>query len=127
MTDRTSYIRGLRALAQLLDDNPDLSLPYEGPTEPLKQSIFIGGPSPVTQALLYIQAMDEPPTMELKRQSTDLTWLNIKGRIEGLHIKLHLWARDVCEPIDPYRAADGSVHEWAIPAALLNAAGGDAR
>jgi len=127
MSERADYIRGLRTLAQLLADNPDLSLPYDGPTERIAQTIFIiGGPSPVTQALLYVQAMDEPPTMELKRQSPDLTWLDIKGRIEGLHVRLHLWAREVCEPIEPYRAADGSVHKWAIPAELRAVAGGDA-
>lgn len=126
MTDRADYIRGLRTLAQLLEDNPDLSLPYEGPKD-RAQGIFIDGPSPVTQALLYIQAMDEPPTMKLKRQSRDLTWLDITGRIEGLHIRLHLRPHEVCEPIDPYRAPDGSVHEWAIPAELTAAAGGDTR
>jgi hypothetical protein len=126
MNERADYIRGLRTLAQLLEDNPDLSLPYDGPTKGLGQSIFIDGTSQVIQALLFIQAMDEPPTMELNRQSHDLTWLDVKGHIEGLHVRLHLQAHKVCEPIDPYRAPDGSVREWAIPAELRDAAGGEA-
>lgn len=126
MSERADYIRGLRTLAQLLADNPDLSLPYDGSTERIRQAIFIEGPSPVTQALLFIQAMDEPPTMNLKRQSPDLTWLDINGCIDGLHVRLHLQAREVCEPIDPYRAAGGSVREWVIPAELRAVAGGDA-
>lgn len=122
---RADYIRGLRALADLLADNDDLTLPYQGHAG-LEKTVFISGQSPITQTLLLVQAMDEPPGLSLQRQSSTLTWLDVKGRIAGLHLTLHLRAQEVCEMrvVEVYQAADGSKHEvkeFVIPAELLAA------
>lgn len=129
MTGRADYIRGLRTLAQLLEDNTDLSLPYHG-YGGIEQSVFINGPSPITQALLYIQAMNTPPTMKVStsigQYSGAVTWLEIKGCIEGLEVELYLRAEEACEKRPAvYQGSDGvqrETFEWVIPAELVQAA-----
>lgn len=121
-TKRAEYIKGLRLLANLLAEHDDLTLPYYG-SRCREQTLYIEGSSPVTQALLYIQAMDETPAMKFEWQSDRLTWLAITGRMGGLHAQLRLRAQETCEyrVTGVHKASDGSMHEvkeWTIPAAL---------
>ncbi|RCG27185.1 hypothetical protein DQ384_26050 [Sphaerisporangium album] len=72
--------------------------------------------SPIGQALLYIGAMSEPPTVELNPIDghTELTtFVDIIGRIDGLHILVSLHAHEVCEKSD--------TGEWIIPKAIREA------
>lgn len=116
MNERVAYIQGLHQLAYLLAEHENLSLPHQGPWH--AQSVFVKASDPVTQALLFIAAMDEPPTIELNRQSKDLTWVDITGRIAGLHLALHLRAHEVCEHRPKARRA---ADRWVVPAELLAA------
>lgn len=129
MTDRADYIRGLRTLADMLADHDDVKLPYDGTIG--KLTVLPAGENARAQALAYLRLMAPKPTMEVQ-PGGDVAWLDIVGRIHGLHVRVHLRANEVCEPhvTDAYRASDGSVHEvteWTIPAELLAAAGGDDR
>jgi hypothetical protein len=118
--NRAEVVAGLRALVELLDGNPKLAVPYEG-TES-KLAVFVDGPQPVAQALLYAQAMHARSAFVVGPSGAPGTvWVTAEGRIHGLRIKLYLRASEVC-----VRTADG----WQIPAELRPAAtppGGDQR
>ncbi|GHH63675.1 hypothetical protein GCM10017673_05020 [Streptosporangium violaceochromogenes] len=112
--DRAAYVRGLRALADLLERHPDLSLPYWGVVErpmPIYPRRYTGG-EVAAQALTYVAAMDARPVARFKPCSVNCEpdyWLEITGTLGGLRIEVNSPAAKVCE-----RGAAG----WVIPPAL---------
>lgn len=101
MTDtetRTNYTAGLRALADLLDNNPDLPLPYTG----------INAASPIT---FYVLDAGEDPKGTLakiarllpgtvgKTTSGSGQYFSITGTLAGLHIDATAYRKAVCERV----------------------------
>ncbi|WP_084965297.1 hypothetical protein [Thermoactinospora rubra] len=122
MSNRTAYIQGLRAVADLLEAHPDLPMPYHG-SRSGEELIFVDTEDAVAHALLYIAAMEEPPLLHME---TGVYALRIQGRIHGYGVELYLRADRVCEKrtIAVYTAQgeQREITEWVIPPALLAAA-----
>jgi|GEM_PF-2367033 len=108
-TDRTSYTQGLRALADLIDNHPDLPLPYTGS----------GAAAPIT---FYVLNKTEDPKGTLakiarllpgsvgKNVSMTGEYFSITGTLAGLHIDATAYRKAVCE-----RVVTGT-HEVTVPA-----------
>lgn len=110
-TRRADYIKGLRKLADLLEADPRLPLPYGGNDDQF--SMFVYQPDAINKARVVMDAMDEPPIVKVDDRGGK--WLDIGGRLDGLRVVLHLPAEDVCE------RQEMAVVSWAIPAELLQA------
>ncbi len=123
MTARADYIRGLRALANLLSDHDDIELPLYGRLLPM--SLDPTGENALADTRAVMSHMTAP-IVDIEA-GKDLV---ITGRLHGFSVKVHLPVADVCQKrvTGVHRASDGSVHEvteWAIPAELRAVAGGD--
>ncbi|PZG49827.1 hypothetical protein C1I98_10955 [Spongiactinospora gelatinilytica] len=116
--DRAAQIAGLRALADLLDTN--LAVPAPWQSIEIDFSPF-GRPlvPPADQlqvALDVIAHMREPElAMELVR-SRERAWLNVRGDVVGLTVRLRLDADHVCDR-DP--SARRKRDRWIVPPRLL--------
>ncbi|GAA0970058.1 hypothetical protein GCM10009555_018310 [Acrocarpospora macrocephala] len=118
-TDRAAFTAGLRRLADLLDANPDMGLPFDGRAVPM--SIYLDGDTATTSALALIAAMNEPA-----KPVIESNFLKIDGRVHGLRVEICLKPREVCEKRinAAYRDSQGVQHEvteWVIPPALTEA------
>ncbi|MGW4422768.1 hypothetical protein [Streptosporangium sp. NPDC004631] len=111
MTDRAEYIKGLRTLADLLEQHPHLGLPYEGglerPVTVFVSHLVVGGV--VRQAVVYAAAMDRPVARLKPFSDQPDHWLEITGSLGGLHVELIFRTAAACE-----RGAGG----WVLPAGL---------
>lgn len=86
-TDRTAYTQGLRKLAQALDADPSLSLPYEGTNSPI--AFFVDGKD-LEPALRLRVLMTNPVTSH----STSITYpVQINGLLYGLRVYVCIGAR----------------------------------
>ena len=97
-TDRIAYTQGLRALADLIDNNPDLPLPYSGSD----------ATAPIT---FYVLNRTEDPKGTLAKiarllpgavgKSVSMTgeYFSITGTLAGLHIDATAYRNAVCERV----------------------------
>lgn len=114
---RDEYIQGVRVLMQLLQDNPELPLPFDAA---FRQTIFIdSGPDQIVHALAFVEVMHGPFTTEL--EVTTRPEVQVVGSVAGLRVMLRLYldASSGQRVTNVYRASDGSIHEvldWSVPA-----------
>ena len=101
-TDRTEYTQGLRALADLLDHNPDLPLPYHG-SDAHHRLNWIEYDK--TSAARFAQLIPGTVTKTARGDCIDL-----EGQIAGLHVLFIASRAAVCE-----RVVTGT-HEVTVPA-----------
>ncbi|MEO3856105.1 hypothetical protein [Acrocarpospora sp. B8E8] len=87
---RAEYIRGLRALADILENNPDLDLPYTGRRE-YGMLHFIPGESSKKQARLFARLIPGTVGKEPRDTAFDLV-----GKLHGLHVKMIAQRDEVC-------------------------------
>jgi len=102
--DRTEFITGLRMLAEALDRNPAIPLPYEGrsATSPLDFGLLhqvSGG----EDFAAVVRSLGGTRWQQEIRRSADgaYTWLDATGRVGGLWVKVGANADRVCEPVPP--------------------------
>ena len=95
-TDRNDYIAGLRALADALDTNAELPLPYHGGSDSTPILAFAYGKDAVAA---WARAM--PGKVEKKYDDTgDSTFgFQLRGSFAGLSIRVHAKRSDVCERV----------------------------
>jgi len=103
---RTNYTAGLRALADLLDNNPDLPLPYHGNDTHLLW-VQDNGDNDETRDTARLFARLIPGTISKKARDT---YLDLDGHIAGLKVSLITSRAAVCE-----RVVTGT-HEVTTPA-----------
>jgi hypothetical protein len=114
VSDRAAYTAGLRKLADLLDANPDLPLPYHG-TAPIEELIFLRN---LDHVMTYVGAMDEPPALREEEETNHP--IRLTGRIGGYVVEL-------CVRGEVYETRTVETVQHVIPAALLAVtAGADA-
>ena len=92
MTDtdtRTAYTKGLRLLADLLDNNPDLPLPYHGSTVGLNWIEFDRDSAAAFARLI--------PGTVTKTPRDDA--IDLKGQIAGLKVQFIASREAVCERV----------------------------
>ena len=119
-TDRTAYTQNLRALADILDNNPGVPLPYEKTV-----MFFVHGD--LTEALAIRDLMVNPVTS----RDTSVTFpVNIDGQLAGLSAHVYVSAeaagvspeapRPPCDPrlgLDkPVQTVIGVIHGKAYTA-----------
>lgn len=92
MTTRDGYIAGLRTLADLLDQNPDLPLPYNGSSSALLW--IIGGSDQRATLSAVARAI---PGVKTKGVRGD--YFDVCGQIEGLRVQVIADRDQVCERV----------------------------
>ncbi len=114
--DRVDYIQGLRNLADILEQNDGLPLPYEGRKSAVTFHYF-GSPDP---AAGMITAMGAIPCGFTSRTSVFeddgevIAYLDLDGELHGVKIKLTAFRKDTCTQDE-----DGT---WHIPDAITSRA-----
>lgn len=92
---RAAYTAGLRTLADLLDENPDVPLPYSGSEH--NGIMWILQTAEVDQrAVLQTFARLLPGPVEKGYRATDF---DLKGTLEGLHLHVIADRNTVCERV----------------------------
>jgi hypothetical protein len=97
-TARQDYITGLRMLADLLEQNPDVKLPYDSGA----------APSPARRVTLYFLHSRDPKADltrfarllpgRVDKEFSDNTF-SVVGRLAGLHIEATAYRDAVCERV----------------------------
>lgn len=96
--DRSEYTAGLRALADLLDNNPDLKLPYGAGTgpEPTGRITFYFLGTEDAKADLARMARLIPGTVTKEARDNVLS---VVGSLHGLHVEAVAYRDAVCERV----------------------------
>lgn len=90
---RAAYVKGLRALADILEAHPELELPYSGSKDsPL--SFIPYGSANRTQAGLFARLIPGTVAKQPRGEAVDLI-----GSVHGLHVCLIATRDEVCERI----------------------------
>ncbi|MBP2704474.1 hypothetical protein JOL79_11675 [Microbispora sp. RL4-1S] len=95
---RHEYIRGLRALADALENHPELPLPYQGshPNYGRLSFHFLSSENPRAEMAAARRALGVP--LEKDARDGD-TYLDLKGNLHGLYFLLTAFRKDVCERV----------------------------
>lgn len=90
--NRADYTDGLRQLADLLDENPDVPLPYQGTRESMPIAIFCFEDAKAVLAKLArrLHGVSKEPDGE---------YYDLAGRLAGLEIRVTARRSDVCEKV----------------------------
>ena len=92
---RAEYTKGLRALADLLDANPDLQLPWEGSyPEYGTLSIIALGDDGAAQIAAWAKVLPG-----LKKKEVQNTYFYLKGSLHGLHLRVTVQRDQVCRRV----------------------------
>lgn len=96
MSTRSEYISGLRKLADLLETQPDLPLPFDGGAENNASTritfYLLGDPRDV-----FVQAARALPGPLDKEVSGDT--YRVVAHLDGLHVQVVAYREDVCERV----------------------------
>jgi hypothetical protein len=90
MTDRNSYIAGLRKLADVLETRPEVPLPYEGSSTAMTFH-FLSGENPKAEMAACARAL---PTSFAKE--ADGKYFDLLGSLAGLKVRLCAFRDEVC-------------------------------
>jgi hypothetical protein len=83
MTDRTAYIEGLRSLADALENEPELPLPYHGTTSAI--ATF-----PRDRAAFYaLIRLLEDRSVDVKDRVADARGVMVSGAVHGLRVLVY--------------------------------------
>ncbi len=109
--DRQAYIDGLRALAAVLEQHPEVPLPYHGAADSYSP-LLIGfyGSTAREQLAAAVRAMPCAWTKDVSGK-----WLNLNGHLAGLHLQMYA-ARDVVCTRRVTGVEDREVEEEVTPA-----------
>ena len=106
MTDRSAYVAGLRALADLLEQNPEAELPYYGRRDRAPMPVFAHTAAQVTLYTLALTGRTETITgRDGRAYRYELT-----GQLGGTTLRLMVYARP-----DVACAQTGDPGVWRTP------------
>lgn len=111
-TDRADYIRGLRNLAGILEQNDDLPLPWEGTGSSISLH-FLHAIDPVSSMIAAMGAIPCGFTSRIATYVSGSAYLDLDGELHGVKIKLTAFRKDTCKQVDG---------EWHIPDAITSRA-----
>jgi hypothetical protein len=96
-SERAAYIKGLRALADVLEQTDDLPLPFDGHLDPITFH-FLGTADPRAELAAATRAI---PCDWTKRvfDSRNTAYFDLRGQLHGLKVNLSAFRDDVCERI----------------------------
>jgi hypothetical protein len=100
MTDsiRSAYTAGLRQLADILDDHPEVPLPYDG-SQPNAGRITFHFLHLGEQAPAEIAAVRRALGVPLEKNARDDTYFDLHGNLRGLYFTLAAFREDVCRRV----------------------------
>lgn len=93
---RAEYTAGLRALADLLDEHPDLPLPHVGSTDPFDWWLF--GDNPKATLATLVRLIPGAKKKQVGEHSGS-SWFTVATRLHGLHIDINATRAAVCERV----------------------------
>jgi hypothetical protein len=97
---RAAYIKGMRALMDTLEANPDVPLPWQGTSSSPMTFHYLTGENPRRDMALAARAIPcKWAKSEQESQDGRLAWLNLDGLLHGLHIQLDAYRDAVCERV----------------------------
>ena len=92
---RAEYTKGLRALADLLDTNPDLDLPWEGSSPQYATlSVIALGDDGAAQIAAWAKALPG-----IKKKQVQSTHFYLNGSLHGLHLRVVVERDQVCRRV----------------------------
>ena len=94
MTGREEYTAGLRALADLLDANPELRLPWTGTEDTAVQVCVAGADDPQRALAAWAAALPG-----LKSKEPDETFFNLRGQVGAVHVEVFAYRSQVCRRV----------------------------
>ena len=99
LNDRQAYTAGLRQLADLLDERPDIPLPHQGTDTavPIHWLYFGNGRDFEEQKAIARTIVRAIPGQIVKRETGDL--FRFHGRLAGLHLEVVVDRPAVCERV----------------------------
>ena len=117
--DRADYIRGLRALADVLEQHDDLRLPHDGTRSNITIH-YLNATDPIAGLIAAMQAIPCGFTSKISvfedDEDDDATraYLDLDGQLHGVKIRLTAFRKDTCTQDE-----DGV---WHIPDAITSRA-----
>lgn len=97
---RRAYTAGLRRLADLLDDLPDLPLPFVGSVDGSTVSLNFLGDKDAREAMTRARRLIGGQWTKVVTESAEYgDYLRLKGQIEGLHVSLVAYRDSVCRRV----------------------------
>jgi hypothetical protein len=91
-TDRTAYIEGLRALADTLEQNPDLPLPSHGSTMAISWYSW----DDAAQMAAIARALPCDWVKDVTGADEDYAHFHLRGSVAGLNLKITSYRNTVC-------------------------------
>jgi hypothetical protein len=112
---RAAYIQGLRALADILENHPEVPLPYHGDGTAITISAFLSAADP--RAELAAAARAFPCAWRKKVRGDDQygNYFDLRGELAGLRLCLTAYRDAVCERVIT-GTEDREVEEVVTPA-----------
>jgi hypothetical protein len=94
---RVGYVMGLRALADVLERNPDVPLPYQGITSPIV-TYFLHTENPRAELATAARAYPCDFRKEYEGDGEGATF-RLAGKLHGLNVELVAYRNAVCERV----------------------------
>jgi hypothetical protein len=97
-TKRAEYVKGLRALADILEQHPELRLPYEGDSPDIGKRItfhFLSSDDPRSEIAAARRALGVP----LEKEGDSDSYFYFNGNLHGLYFNLVAFRNEVCERV----------------------------
>lgn len=95
---RADYITGLRRLADILDDHPDVPLPYEGAGTAITFH-FLNAEDPKAALAACARALPTNWTKQVSGGGKYPNYFDMYGSLAGLKLHLTAFRDDVCERV----------------------------
>ncbi|MET8866471.1 hypothetical protein ABZW11_26335 [Nonomuraea sp. NPDC004580] len=92
---RAAYTAGLRALADALDANPDLPLPWQGGPYMAMTLHFLDAQDPRAEMAAARRALGIP----MDKAPREDGYFDMRGTLHGVHIAFTAYRKDVCERV----------------------------
>jgi hypothetical protein len=96
---RAEYVKGLRALADLLEQHDELPLPYQGGKHSPMSLTFLSDDDPKGRLAAAARAMPGRLDKQVRESAEYGNYFDLRCRLDGLHIKLTAYRDAVCERV----------------------------
>jgi hypothetical protein len=95
---RDGYIKGLRALADILEANESLPLPYQGSMIAMTFH-YLGGEDARRDMATAVRVIPCSWTKRARQYDDGPAYLDLTGELHGLKVELTAYRDDVCERV----------------------------